>query len=150
MGADPLRAFGVFTAIGLWWPLSVRSVLGPGSAVGFVDGRLVEWSPHGETAVWGTSIGWVPGEAVALTWHPGRPPQAAGRLTVRFIAAGPQTLVTLNHSGWEGYDDPVAARHDYNQGWPRMLGLLRDQVNERAGGGDPATPPGDPARPATA
>ena len=126
---DPIRAFEVFTDVGSWWPLAVRSVLGTDATVGFVNGRLVEQAVDGRTAVWGTATRWVPAMAVALTWHPGRPPEKAGRLQVAFAADGSQTLVTLEHSGWDGYDDPAGARDDYDRGWPRMLGLFRDQAN---------------------
>jgi hypothetical protein len=128
---DPSQAFGVFTAVGSWWPLGIRSVLGTEATVGFVDGQLVEQAVEGPTAVWGTVIRWEPGVALALTWHPGRPPERAGRLEVTFAATGAQTLVALEHSGFEGYDDPAGARDDYNRGWPRMLGLFRDQANAR-------------------
>ncbi len=127
--ADPARAFDVFTAVGRWWPLDVRSALGADGTVGFVDGRLVEQAVDGRTAVWGTVTGWVPGLSLALTWHPGRPPKPAGRLEIAFAGAGAQTLVTLDHSGWDGYDDPAGARDDYDRGWPRMLGLFRHEAN---------------------
>jgi hypothetical protein len=133
---DPSQAFGVFTAVGSWWPLGIRSVLGTEATVGFVDGQLVEQAVEGRTAVWGTVTRWEPGVAVALTWHPGRPPEQAGRLEVTFAATGAQTLVALEHSGFEGYDDPAGARGDYNRGWPRMLGLFREQANARHGGND--------------
>ena len=126
---DPSVAFGVFTAVGSWWPLGIRSVLGTEATVGFVNGRLVEQGADGRTALWGSVTRWEPGVAVALTWHPGRPPEQAGRLEITFAAEGAQTLAALEHSGWEGYDDPAGARDDYNRGWPRMLGLFRDQAN---------------------
>jgi hypothetical protein len=131
---DPIRAFEVFTDVGSWWPLAVRSVLGTDATVGFVNGRLVEQTVDGRTAVWGTATRWAPGVAVTLTWHPGRPPEKAGRLQIAFVADGAQTLVTLEHSGWDGYDDPAGARDDYDRGWPWMLGLFRDQAS-----GDPVT-----------
>jgi hypothetical protein len=68
---------------------------------------------------------------VALSWHPGRPSDRAGRVQVNFTRAGTQTVVTLEHSGWDGYDHPARARDDYYQGWPRMLGLFRDRANAR-------------------
>jgi hypothetical protein len=129
--ADPVRAFEVFTAIDRWWPLAVRSVLGSAATVGFVDGQLVERSAVGETAIWGKVTRWEPGVAVELTWHPGRPRERASQLTVTFAATESKTQVTLQHSGWDGYDDPVAARDDYNKGWPRMLGLFHHEA--RAG-----------------
>ncbi len=129
VGTDSARAFDVFTAIGTWWPLAARSVLGTEATVGFVDGQLVEQAVEGRAAVWGSVIHWTRGGSVALTWHPGRPPERAGRLEVTFATDGAQTLVTLEHSGWDGYDDPARARDDYYRGWPVMLGLFRDQAN---------------------
>ncbi len=126
---DVERAFEVFTAVGSWWPLTVRSVFGTVATVGFVRGRLVETARDGRTAVWGTVIRWAPGESVALTWHPCRPPESAGRLEVTFARDGAQTLVKLEHSGWDGYDDPAGARDDYDRGWPGVLGLFRDRAN---------------------
>jgi hypothetical protein len=128
---DPVGAFQVFTDVGSWWPLGVRSVLDAEATVGFVNGRLVEQAVDGRTAVWGTVTRWAPGVSVALTWHPGRSPERAGRLEIAFAGDGAETLVTLDHSGWDGYDDPAGARDDYNRGWPRMLGLFRDQANAR-------------------
>jgi uncharacterized protein YciI len=37
----------------------------------------------------------------------------------RFPAGRP--LVTLEHHGWERFEDPVAARSEYNRGWPMVL-----------------------------
>ncbi len=133
VGGDPVRAFEVFTDVGSWWPLAIRSVLSAEATVGFVDGQLVEQAVGGRTAVWGTVTRWETGVAVALTWHPGRSPENAGRLEITFAGDGAETLVALEHSGWDGYDDPVGARDDYDRGWPRMLGLFRDVAN---GGGD--------------
>jgi hypothetical protein len=126
---DPVRAFEVFTDVGSWWPLAMRSVLGAEGTVGFVDGLLLEQAVDGRTAVWGTVTRWEPGVAMALTWHPGRSPELAGRLEIAFAGDGTETLVALDHSGWDGYDDPAGARDDYNRGWPRMLKLFRDKAN---------------------
>ena len=131
---DPIRAFEVFTAIGRWWPLAARNILGAGSTVGFVESQLVERSADGGTAVWGTVIRWAPGVSVALSWHPGRSSERASRLEVAFAADGSQTLVTPEHSGWDGYDDPTGARHDYNEGWPRVLELFKKEANARPDG----------------
>jgi hypothetical protein len=32
----------------------------------------------------------------------------------------------LEHSGWEAFDDPAAARREYDQGWTMVLELYRD------------------------
>jgi uncharacterized protein YciI len=126
--ADPAIAFEVFTAgIGRWWPLAELSVYGADATVAFVDGQIVERS--GETvAVWGTVTRWEPSVAVAFTWHPGRMSERASQVEVTFVATEGGTLVTLEHGGWEVFDDPWTARTEYNGGWPRVLDLYRGHV----------------------
>jgi hypothetical protein len=133
--ADPLTAFSVFTgAIGRWWPLAELSIYGSGATVAFVDGVIVERSPQGEEAVWGTVTRWEPSAVVAFTWHPGRAPEGAGNVEVTFTAAESGTLVTLQHSGWDSYDDPLTARAEYDRGWPKVLDCYSSEVERRAGG----------------
>jgi uncharacterized protein YciI len=128
--SGPERAFEVFTAqIGDWWPLAGHSVHGAGGSVAFEDGELVERSADGEVSVWGTVTRWEPPTAVAFTWHPGRAAGRATQVTVSFAAAGEQTLVTLEHIGWEILDDPAAARAEYDHGWPAVLRAYHDQVS---------------------
>jgi len=132
--ADPQTAFEVFTArIGLWWPLAEKSVYGAGATVAFEDGRLVERSADGLAAVWGTVIRWEPPDAVAFSWHPGQPAERASHVEVTFAAADGQTLVSLEHAGWEVFADPAAARAEYNQGWPLVLDSYREYAGRQAG-----------------
>jgi uncharacterized protein YciI len=128
--AEPEKAFEVFTArIGDWWPLASHSVHGERATVSFEDGELVERSPAGETSVWATVTRWEPPAVLALSWYPGHPGQRITEVTVSFAAAGEQTLVTLEHSGWEVYADPAAARDEYSNGWPAVLQGFVDEVN---------------------
>lgn len=132
--ANPDTAFEVFTAhLGRWWPLAELSVHGEGATVAFTEGQIVESSPGGETAVWGTVTRWEPPGAVAFTWHPGQPAELASHVEVTFAAADGQTLVRLEHTGWEAFADPAAARAEYDHGWPMVLDRYRDDV---AGGED--------------
>ncbi|PZF83810.1 SRPBCC domain-containing protein [Jiangella anatolica] len=134
--AAPAVAFDVFTAgVGRWWPLARHGVYGESAAsVGFEDGVLVERSTAGEESVWGTVTRWEPPGLVAFSWHPGRPAAGAGLVSVSFTGTDDgRTLVTLRHSGWESYADPAAARAEYDQGWPGVLGRFGDEV-ARAGG----------------
>jgi uncharacterized protein YndB with AHSA1/START domain len=84
---------------------------------------IVEAEPHTAFTVFTDGIGrWEPPTAVAFIWHPGRAAQQASHVEVTFKPAETgRTLVTLVHSGWEGYEDPAAARADYDQGWPIVL-----------------------------
>ena len=52
----------------------------------------------------------------------------ASRVTVTFTAAGAQTLVTLQHDGWEVFDDPDTARAEYEHGWPTVLDRYEEAV----------------------
>jgi uncharacterized protein YciI len=127
--AGPQTAFDVFTAgIGRWWPLADLSVHGAGGTVAFTGGQLVEQSATGQQALWGTVTRWEPPAAVAFTWHPGRTPERPSQVEVTFTAAGPQTLVTLIHSGWEVYADPAAMRAEYDHGWPGVLGRYQEHA----------------------
>ena len=161
--ADPATAFEVFTArIGRWWPLVELSVSGAGATVAFEDGQLVERSADGAVALWGTVTRWEPPGAVAFSWHPGQPADRASHVEVTFAAAGgqaaggqaaggqaaggqaaggqragEQTLVTLEHTGWDVFSDPAAARAEYDQGW--SLVLERYGSTAAAGGEDDET-----------
>jgi uncharacterized protein YndB with AHSA1/START domain/uncharacterized protein YciI len=149
--AGPEAAFEVFTArIGAWWPVAGHSVYGAGTAVSFAGGRLLEQSAAGQEAVWGTVTCWEPPHSLAFTWHPGTTPEQASHVTVTFAAAGDQTLVTLEHSGWESFAEPAAARADYDHGWPQVLAGLREHMSQD-GQADPGGTPGSrapgPSRP---
>ena len=124
--APPDTAFAVFTSkIGDWWPLAELSVFGAGATVGFEDGALVERSPDGHSAEWGQVTSWLPPGEFSMTWHPGRDTLAASQITVTFRAAGDQTLVVLEHAGWDVFADPAAARAEYEHGWLEVLRLYQ-------------------------
>ena len=135
--ADPAAAFEVFTAgLGRWWPLAELSVYGQGATVAFADGQIVERSADGEAAVWGTVTRWEPPVAVAFTWHPGQPAERASHVEVTFAAAAAQTRVRVEHTGWDAFGDPAAARAEYDHGWPLVLD--RYQKHVCSGGEDEA------------
>ena len=124
--APPDAAFALFTSkIGDWWPLAELSVFGAGATVGFEDGALVERSPDGQSAEWGQVTSWLPPGEFSMTWHPGRDTLVASQVTVTFRAAGDQTLVVLEHAGWDVFADPAAARAEYEHGWPEVLRLYQ-------------------------
>jgi uncharacterized protein YciI/uncharacterized protein YndB with AHSA1/START domain len=129
----PHEAFELFTArIGDWWPLGELSVFGANGTVAFVEGQIVE-TLEGRTSVWGSVTEWEPGARVSFTWHPGRMPDRESLVSVGFIArTSGQTLVLLEHSGWEVFDDPAKARREYEQGWPTVLARYRDAAGQRA------------------
>jgi hypothetical protein len=127
VAADTARAFAVFTEeLAGWWPLATHSV-GGGDAVDVVlnpglGGRIVETMSDGRTAVWGTVTVWDPPHEVAFTWHPGRAPQEATEVWVRFTPTHAGTAVELTHGGWDARDDSAFARQGYDAGWAVVLG----------------------------
>ena len=136
------EAFALFTAgIGGWWPMARHSVFGEGSSVAFEGARLIERSGE-RSAVWGTVREWTPGERLSFTWHPGSEMDQASLVQVSFTPSEDGTLVTLEHSGWEVYADPQAARDQYDNGWP--LVLARYQESARLEPGEPQEATGPP------
>lgn len=131
VNAVPERAFAVFTEdIGLWWPVGDHSVHGEGATVAFADGAIVETSASGVRSTWGEITRWEPGVALAMTWHPGKDHTDASSVTITFTPLGAQTLVVLEHSGWERFADPIEAREEYGHGWPTVLARYGSAVGE--------------------
>jgi uncharacterized protein YciI len=121
--AGPEAAFEIFTAgLGRWWPLAGGFGVYKDGAVAFAGGQIIERAADGREVEWGTVTRWEPPAAVAFTWHPGYAAERASQVEVTFTATGTQTLVRLIHSGWEIFDDPAAARAEYDQGWPTVIG----------------------------
>lgn len=123
----PATAYTLFVDdIGSWWPVASFGCFGEGSTVSFDGERFVETGPDGQTAVWGTITEAAPPRRVAFTWHPGLDPAAATHVAVTFTSTGDPdvALVTLEHTGWEAYAEPAAARDNYAGGWVTVLGRL--------------------------
>jgi uncharacterized protein YciI/uncharacterized protein YndB with AHSA1/START domain len=132
--ADPQTAFEVFTAqIGQWWPVAEHSVYGAGATVALDGGQIIERAPDGATSLWGTITRWEPPETLAFSWHPGYAAERASYVEVTFAAVAGQTLVTLEHSGWEVFADPAAARAEYDEGWPVVLDGYRERMAAASG-----------------
>ena len=121
VGAPVDRTFELFTGhIGAWWPLATYSVFGDGT-VGFEDKEVVERSGD-RSSVWAEVLEWDPPSGLRLAWHPGSDRAKATDLRVSFTQDGDQTLVRVEHGGWEILADPAAAANEYGQGWPGVLG----------------------------
>jgi len=133
VAAPPDRAFRRFTEeIASWWPLRSHSV-GRADAVTVameprVGGRIVEQINGGGEAVWGTVTVWDPPRRVAFTWHPGRAPETAQDVDVRFTPDGAGTRVELEHRGFErlGPELGRTARRGYPIGWEYVLRLYAE------------------------
>jgi uncharacterized protein YndB with AHSA1/START domain len=127
VGVPVETAFRIFTEeIATWWPLATKSV-GEEEAETLViepheGGRVYERVRGGEEHEWGEVFVWKPPHRLAFTWHPGRAPETAQELEIRFTASGDQTIVELDHRGWERL---VAAADEipehYVSGWDEVL-----------------------------
>lgn len=130
VGLAPASAFELFTArMGDWWPVASHSVSSgqgaPSKSLAMtceLGGEIVEIAADGSVHHWGRIDEWTPGEAVAMTWHPGRTDGAMTRVRVAFTPDGDGTVVTLTHSGWEALGDEGAKTRDgYDGGWVGVL-----------------------------
>ncbi|MCU1511580.1 MAG: hypothetical protein JWM13_3294 [Arthrobacter sp.] len=116
------RAFVGFTEhTHLWWPLENHGVFGAGSYVEFEENLILETADDGRTAIWGSIDDWQPPLSFHASWHPGSSAVWSTELRVAFRAVEGGTELRLVHSGWEGAEDPAAARAEYAAGWPVVL-----------------------------
>lgn len=129
----PQAAFERFTVdIGEWWPLKSHSVgLEDGGTVVFEDrpgGRIYEVLKDGSEETWGKVVEWEPPSKVVYTWHPGRAPETAQRIVVRFEESAGGTELKVEQSGWERFGEGAAEmRQEYVEGWPRVLEAFRSR-----------------------
>ena len=136
--ADPDTAFEVFTArIARWWPLAEHGVYGAGATVAFDDGQIVGARARTGPRRCGARSR---GGSRRARWRSagirGSQPDRASHVEVTFAAAADQTLVTLEHTGWEVFADPAAARAEYDHGWPMVLDRTASMRRSRPGPGD--------------
>jgi hypothetical protein len=125
---DRQQAFDLFRRdISRWWPLATYSCSGDSLPTGSLDmqvgGTVIETTRDGSQHPRGQLLEWNPPQGFAMTWHPGQPPRQATRVEVS-LAPLPSggTEVRVRHCGREARGDrAAAARHSYDNGWPRVL-----------------------------
>jgi uncharacterized protein YndB with AHSA1/START domain len=132
----PDEAFDLFTAqLARWWPLATHS-LGQARArdCGIeprVGGAVYEVGDDGQRAAWGEVRVWEPPRRFVMTWHPGRAPDAAQEVEVRFLADGDGTRVELEHRGWQALgSEAPRVREQYDGGWAVVLGRYAGVTGE--------------------
>jgi hypothetical protein len=122
------QAFRLFTeGINTWWPLKTHSV-GEEQAEscyfeGWVGGRIMEVLKDGSQSEWGKVLVWKPYELVTFQWYPGRTPDTAQEVSVKFSELeGGGALVELVHTGWETLGERARSGRDgYDMGWDFVL-----------------------------
>jgi uncharacterized protein YndB with AHSA1/START domain len=124
----PAAAFRMFTEeMAQWWPLQTHSIFGERSRGCGIDprrgGLVYEIGPDGDRHAWGTVLAWEPPGLLAFTFHPGREPESAGTVEVRFQRSGSGSRVVLEHSGWEILGEKgLPMRENYDRGWSHVFG----------------------------
>ncbi len=129
----PAQTFALFTDhLSAWWPLPTHSVFGREAAsVRIVDGRLVETALDGRESVWAEVLHWEPPRRLVLAWHPGRGPDEASEVEVRFVAHDDGTWVQVEHRGWERFGADAVVRRDlYSR--PNAWGYVLDHFADLA------------------
>jgi uncharacterized protein YndB with AHSA1/START domain len=124
------HAFRTFTeGAATWWPFATHSIHG-GDVEAVVwegqGGRVYERAASRE-GDWGRLLVWEPPHRLVMTWHPGRGPDEATELEVRFSPDGDGTLVELEHRGWESRT--AEARASYDVGWDDVLGHYMEELS---------------------
>ena len=136
---DPADAFDLFTrGIARWWPFKGHSCSGESAVdVQFeprLGGAVTEIAADGARHPWGVLTSWEPPRAFAMTWHPAQAPEAATRLSLRFIAVAGGCEVHLVHGGWSARgDDAGAVRGSYDAGWALVLGRYAAEAAREQG-----------------
>lgn len=122
------ETFEVFTAgIARWWPLARYSINeSRAKSCGidpFVSGEVYEVREDGVRCPWGKVLVWEPPHRLVLSWHPGREPEEAQEVEVRFTGVEGSTRVDLEHRNWQKLGEAAAAaRKSYDGGWEHVLG----------------------------
>jgi Activator of Hsp90 ATPase homolog 1-like protein len=120
-------AFRVFTdELGSWWPLETKSVSQEEAESVVVEpavgGRVYERAWSGEEHLWGEVLIWEPTTRFAFAWHPGRAPETAQEVDVRFTPVEGGTRVELEHRGWERLVGPEGEiPNHFDSGWDAAL-----------------------------
>lgn len=101
----------------LWWPAEFTD-FGEGSHVEFEGGALVETSEGDETEIRAAVQEIRPGELLELEWNPGT---GSTSVSIAFTAEGPETAVTVRHTGFDTAPDGAAQREEAGALWRNVL-----------------------------
>jgi uncharacterized protein YndB with AHSA1/START domain len=145
--ATPQRTFEAFVhEIGEWWVPNglFEFTVGRHGRLAFEagdGGRLTETYDDGAVFEIGRITTWLPPEALAFTWRQASfGPEMLTELRVTFEAAGDETRVTVEHSGWDSVPQEHAARHRFPlamfqmrhaEWWQSLLRSLRRRATSR-------------------
>ena len=128
------EAFQLFTEhIDRWWPVEIFSraadeQYGEGVKVERVvfeqraGGRLYEVTSDGIEGVWADVLTYEPPSRIVLAWKPNDRREPPTEVEILFEPEGDETIVNLEHRGWDELGDRAAeAREGHDGGWQLPL-----------------------------
>ena len=127
LACAPEAAFRLFThRVSEWWPETHRLGKDPASELYMVEsGRFFERTSDGRELEMGRLVEWVAPERLVLDFYLGTGPAQPTVVTVRFVAEGEGTRITIEHGAkpesaavWE-QRAPV-----YRRSWDAVLAAL--------------------------
>jgi uncharacterized protein YndB with AHSA1/START domain len=124
------EAFRLFTEhIDRWWPVEVFSRAAEEQYGDWVKvervvfepragGRLYEIASEGVEGVWADVLTYDPPTRIVLAWKPNDRPEPPTEVEIRFEQDGDETIVSLEHRGWEKLGARATeAREGHDGGW---------------------------------
>jgi uncharacterized protein YndB with AHSA1/START domain len=139
LACSPERAFEVFTdRMASWWPLDRYSISQERARECAIDPRagaeVYETRDDGERFPWGRVLVWEPPRRLVMSWHPGREPETAQEVEIRFRRTPEGTLVELEHRDWAKLGQAAAeSREGYDGGWAYVFAERFVEACGRAG-----------------
>jgi uncharacterized protein YndB with AHSA1/START domain len=141
----PEDAFRIFTReMGSWWPLQAHSIAEDthggalkAETVIFEEhegGRVFERLSDGSEATWATILAWDPPRRLVLAWKPNLSDKPPTELEVTFTPEADDTIVDLDHRGWERLGALAEeARDSYGENWDGVLALFVEAAGHGRG-----------------
>lgn len=127
LALPPASAYESFVGgFSAWWPVATHSLSRtPATRCALAaqpGGRVFETAPDGTEHLWGTVERVEPGRLLRFTWHPGREPESAQWIELRFEPHGTGAAVSLRHGGWEALGEIAPLlRAEYVPGWEHVF-----------------------------
>jgi uncharacterized protein YndB with AHSA1/START domain len=122
----PDHAFRMWTArASAWWPPEHTASGERGLTIVFEPrpgGRIFERTRDGREFEWGDVVTWEPPHRLAYRWHIATDRASATEVDIRFLDAGGQTRIEIEHSGWDRLQERGRQWRDVNRGgWDGVL-----------------------------
>ncbi len=125
VGCSTAHAFETWTTdASRWWP-SDHSMSGESSMEVIFEpssgGRIYERTSDANEHDWGEILVWEPPTTLVYLWHIGSDRSDATEVEVTFTPGNGETIVHIEHRGWERLGSSADARRTANEaGWTSL------------------------------